>query len=233
MNKYPDSPDVKKVNYRLYEIAYQVAEKNNSISSYNGFISNFEAAPKDLRKKALDQAVSLSCQSLNSEYEEQIKSTPEYELFSQFLIEKIGRRVYQEALNVKNSNQSVFLQKYHTILECDLFANSNTRFILSRDSELTKLRTDIENQFYLLGEDINQSKSLILQKISEAEASQELENNYIQQIRQIIQQQNQVLENSHKPSSWNDQESPWENYMRIGIYALDIVPTVNDILVLE
>ncbi|MEO1377072.1 MAG: hypothetical protein AAFW70_22820, partial [Cyanobacteria bacterium J06635_10] len=142
-------------------------------------------------------------------------------------------RVYQEALNVKNSNKSVFLQNYYTILECNLFANSNTRFILSRDSELTKLRTDIENQFYLLGEDINKSKSLILQKISEAEDSQELENNYIQEIRHIIQQQSQVLKNSHKPSSWNDEESPWENYMRMGIYALDILSTANDILVLD
>ncbi|MEM9888647.1 MAG: hypothetical protein AAF849_22310, partial [Bacteroidota bacterium] len=221
LNKFPDSSDVNKVIYRLYEIAYQVAEKDNSISSYNGFISNFEAAPMNLRKKALDQTVSLSCQSLNSEYEEQIKSIPDNELFSQFLIEKIGRGIYQEALNVENSNKSLFLQKYYTILECNLFANSNTRFTLLRDSELTKLRTDIENQLNALGEDINQSKSLILQKISEAETSQELENNYIQEIRNIIQQQNQVLENSHKPSSWNDEENPWENYMRIGIYALD------------
>ncbi len=131
---------------------------------------------------------------------------------------------------MKNSNQSVFLQKYNTILECNLFANSNIRFTLLRDSELTKLKTDIENQLNALGEDINKSKSLILQKISEAEASEELENNYIQEIRQIIQQQNQVLENSQKPLSWNDQESPWENYMRIGIYALDILSTTNDIL---
>lgn len=233
LNKYPDSPDVKKVIYRLYEIAYQVAEKDRSISSINAFLSNFEAAPKNLRKKALDQAVSLSCQSLNSEYEEYIKSIPDDEFYSQFLIEKIGRRIYEEALNVENSNKSLFLEKYYTILECNLFANSNTRFTLLRDSELTNLRTDIENQLNALGEDINKSKSLILQKISEAEVSRELENHYIQEIRQIIQQQNQVLENSHKPSSWNDEESPWENYTRMGIYALDILSTANDILILE
>ncbi|NMG11946.1 hypothetical protein [Brasilonema sp. UFV-L1] len=71
---YPNSNEVKEANYRVYEIAYEIAEKANTVPEYIAFISNFEAAPEKLRDKALDNAVFLECQSLLSEYQKTIES---------------------------------------------------------------------------------------------------------------------------------------------------------------
>lgn len=230
LNNYPNTPYAKNVNYRLYEIAYQVAENDNNVSSYNSFLSNFKGAPKDLRDKALDKAVSSSCQSLNSEYEKSISTRSDDEIYRQFLVDKIGRRTYEEALNARESNQSLFQQKYNTILKCNLFSGSNTKFGLLRDSELAKLLNNIENQIKEIREDINKSNSLILEKISAVQSVQRIQNAYMKEIGEIVQKQNEILESVERPSSWNDDENTWDNYIRIGTDALDVMYTARFLL---
>ncbi|MBD2215163.1 hypothetical protein H6G27_35790 [Nostoc linckia FACHB-104] len=226
LQHYPQSYEAKQANYRLYEIAYQVAEKVNTIPEYIAFLSNFEAAPKELREKALDRGVALECQSLLAEFQKTIESKGIDEIYRDFIVDRIGKRLYEQALDANDKGDKVaFLQKYNTILKCDLFKVSNTRFALLRDAEIKKMLQNIEYELTTIREDINKSNNLILQKLTNIQDVGNQQSAYIQEIVNIVNYQSKVLENIQNPLMWDENETVWQNFMRIGEPALQIAIT--------
>ncbi|NMG11947.1 hypothetical protein [Brasilonema sp. UFV-L1] len=139
--------------------------------------------------------------------------------------------MYEDALEANEKGDKVaFLQKYNTVLKCDLFKGSNTRFALLRDSEITKLLQNIQSQIKMISEDINKSNQLILQKLSSIQDVQNQQTGYIQEINKIVKYQSQSLEKIEKPFMWDDNESVWENFMRIGEPALELAISSADVI---
>jgi hypothetical protein len=231
LNRYPDAAESKDANYRLYEILYRVAQKKNTIPAYTTFLATFQAAPDDLRQTALGNAVSLKCQSLEQEYRKYISQRQGDEVFGQFTIDKIGRRIYEEAISSKDNGDNVsFLQNYNTILECNLFSGSNTRFGLLRDAELANVLKNIESELKQIRKDLARSNELILNQLASIQTTQNAQNDYIGEIRLIVREQSHILNQMQKPLSWDDSQSAWDNFCRIGINAVDVLP-VSDIFI--
>ncbi|MEH2288589.1 hypothetical protein [Nostoc sp.] len=231
LQHYSQNYEAKQANYRLYEIAYQIAEKVNTIPEYIAFLSNFEAAPKDLREKALDKGVALECQSLLTEFQKTIESKGIDEIYRDFIVDRIGKRLYEQALDANDKGDKVgFLQKYNTILKCNLFKVSNTRFALLRDAEIKKMLQNIEYELITIREDINKSNNLILQKLTNIQDVGNQQSAYIKEIVNIINCQSKVLDKIQNPLMWDDNETVWQNFMRIGEPALQIALTSAEAL---
>ncbi|BAS60127.1 hypothetical protein NIES2135_67640 (plasmid) [Leptolyngbya boryana NIES-2135] len=233
LKRYPNAPQAKEANHRLYEVVYKIAEKKNTLPAYTTFLSTFTAAPNDLRETALNNAVSLKCQELSQEYQKSIsqKQNDEtlrdftVEVFREFTVDKIGRRIYEEAISNKDKGDNVsFSEDYNTILKCSLFNSSNTKFSLLRDAELSKEIENIENQLKQIRQDLAKSNELVLSQLSSIQSAQNFQNNYVQEISMIVKEQSHILKQMQEPLAWDANESAWQNFCRIGMNAASVLP---------
>jgi hypothetical protein len=231
LGKYPKSLEAREANHRLYEITYLSAKKENTIPAYYSYLSVFKAAPSDLRNAALSNAISLECQSLDKEYQMAVQDRQNDEVFRSFMVDKIGRRIYEEAINNKEKGDEVaFLQNYNAVQKCNLFRGSNTRFGLLRDAELKKVLERIEDQIKQIREDLTQSNKLILDQLDEIKGDVRQQTDYIRSLNVMLKEQGHILADMNQPLGWNESESPWENFMRIGPNALGVLQTAASFL---
>ena len=239
LSKYPYTSEGKEISRRMYEIFYKISEKKNTLSSYTAFLYDFQGAPEDLRDMALQKAIEMECQFFNSEYEKSIseidnkyKEDPViFRLFAKTTIDDFGKRLYQDAVKSRESNDDVtFMEKYNTVFECELFSDSDTRFELTMNKDLKNALKDIQHELKNIREDIAKSNSTILNKIGNISEEMNQQDLYVQEIEMILQEQNHLLTDINKPLNWDESESVWENYYRIGSESLKIVKSVKSIL---
>lgn len=234
LRKYPDAPEAKKASDRLYTIAYAIAEEENTLLSYHAFLSTFQAAPEELRNLALEHAITLEEEKLD----EEIASDPDAKLdalHKQLLIEKLGRREYEEAIQAKNSgDHETFIRKYNTLLYSHLFEETEVRFDLLRDQELVKRLDEILEEIRLLQQDVRQSQAMILETISrlhdEMLAKRRADNVYFQQVIGLLETQQKLLEGTEPPANWDADKPAWMNYAYLGRDVLEIVVPASKLI---
>ena len=227
LRKYPDAPQAKHASHRLYAIAYAIAEEENTLLSYHAFLSTFQAAPEELRNLALQHAITLEEQELDKE----LVSDPDAKLdalHKELLIEKLGRRVYEEAIQARNSgDHETFIRKYNTLLHSQLFKETEVRFDLLRDQELSKRLAEILDEIRILQQDIRQSQAMILEEIcrlhDEMLAKRQSDNAYFQEMIGLLETQQEFLEGGEPPANWDATKPAWINYVYLGRDVLEIV----------
>jgi len=234
LRKYPDAPEAKHASDRLYTIAYAIAEEENTLLSYHAFLSTFQAAPEELRNLALQHAIVLEEQELDKE----LVSDPDAKLdalHKQLLIEKLGRREYEEAIQAKNSgDHETFIRKYNTLLYSQLFKETEVRFDLLRDQELAKRLDEILEEIRLLQQDVRQSQAMILETISrlhdEMLAKRQADNAYFQQVIGLLETQQELLEGIEPPANWDADKPAWMNYVYLGRDVLEVVVPASKLI---
>lgn len=227
LQKYPNTPEAQQASQRLYEIAYMIAEEENTLISYHGFLSTFKAAPLELREQAFTKAMNIEEGQLLHEIREDSQAQVD-ELYRQHLLEKLGRREYEEAIAAKNAgDHETFIQKYHTILYSQLFAQSEVRFDVLRDQELVKAVEEIKEQLRIIQHDIEKSRETLLGTIGSLQKAIEegikSDDKYMQEILVMLQQQRQILQGQPLPTEWDLNKSPWLNYMYLGVEVTKIL----------
>lgn len=117
LKKYPNSAESELASKRLYEIFYAIAEEENDIASYYGFLINFPKSQTVLREKAYINMQLLEVENVQDDYNERKNDDDDSELK-----EKIARQLYVEAIRAKEGGDHyTFIRKYNTILYSDLF----------------------------------------------------------------------------------------------------------------
>ena len=239
LRNYKDTPEVKDINRRIYEIFYKISEKQNTLPAYLSYMSEFKGAPEDLRDKALGKAVSLECQSLNEKYNEIASSVESryknddfvLSLFKRGAIDEIGNELFEDAIKARDSGDEVtFSEKYNTVLECSLFENSNKRSDLRMYKDLEKGINHIQDALIEIRKDIAQSRAVILSKLDGIDEKLDQQGLYVQELTFVVEEQSQILEGLDKPFSWDEGEGVWDNFVRLGLVALDVVQTVEVVL---
>ena len=234
IQKYPNSIHVQEAINRLYLIAYAVAEENNDLSSYIGFLTNFKAAPEELQTAALDHAADLQCSAAYADFESELQSIPEDQrenlFYQEFINDRLARRLYDEAIEAKNRDDLIDFQlKYNAILSCDLFSDSSAKFSLQLNSELKEVLKGIEKKIIALRNDIGIVKHLLVGKLNKIQENQDQQSAYLNDIRRIIEVQNKKPDARSKPSfCWNDAYGVWGNVYNCGTLAIN---AVNDVVV--
>jgi hypothetical protein len=115
LKNHQNAPEAKEVNRRVYEIFYKISENKDTLPAYLAFISDFEGAPEDLRNKALDRAISLECQTLDTEYQKIVASVGDsyksdpivLNIVKKSTINELGNRLFQGAVSARDSGDEV------------------------------------------------------------------------------------------------------------------------------
>jgi len=163
LKKHPNAPDAAKATARLYEIMYAIAEEENDIASYYGFLVQFPKSQKLLREKAYINMQMLEVEKAADEFNEKKKEDDDHELK-----ERIARQLYIEAIRAKEGNdQYTFMRKYNTVLYSEIFKDTQAAFDLFRDKELSKLIKELRDEIRQNTYAVNSMKSAITSKLNE------------------------------------------------------------------
>ncbi len=163
LRKYPDHPDAEKATKRLYEIMYAMAEEENDIASYYGFLVQFPKSQKNLREKAYINMQMLEVEKATNEYNESKDGDDDFELK-----ERVARQLYVEAIRAKEAGDNyTFMRKYNTVLYSDLFKDTKAAFDLFRDKELAKLIRELRDEIRQNTYAINRMTKAITSKLSD------------------------------------------------------------------
>ena len=240
LRNYKDTPEVKDVNRRIYEIFYKISEKQNTLPAYLLYVSEFKGAPEDLRDKALGKAVSLECQSLNEKYNEIATSLIESKykndevisnLLRQGTIDRIGNELFEDAIEARESGDEVtFSEKFNAVFECSLFKDSNKRYEFRMNEDLRNELKRIQGDLTKIRKDIAQSRAVILSKLDGIDEKLDQQDLYVQKLTFVVEEQSKLLEGLDKPFSWDEGEGVWDNFVRLGLVALDVVQTAGVVL---
>ena len=160
---YPNAADTEKATKRLYEIMYAIAEEENDIASYYGFLVQFSKAQVLLRDKAFINMQMLEVEKSTDEFNENKKEDDDHELK-----ERLARQLYIEAMRAKESgDQYTFMRKYNTVLYSDLFKDTQAAFDLFRDKELAKLIRELRDEIRQNTYAINKMSIALTNKLNE------------------------------------------------------------------
>lgn len=163
LQKYPNAADAEKATKRLYEIMYAIAEEENDIASYYGFLVQFPKAQVLLREKAYINMQMLEVEKSTFEYNLAKQGDVDYELK-----ERAARQLYIEAIRAKESgDQYTFMRKYNTVLYSDLFKDTQAAFDLFRDKELAKLIRELRDEIRQNTYAVNSMRSALTSKLNE------------------------------------------------------------------
>ena len=224
--------DIENVSNRLYQISFEVASARNDLPSYYDFLANFTEAPEKFRNKALDKVVSIECEIAHSTFDNLSQKAIDNKLLQDYEIDKIGRLLYENAINAKkNQDYSTFEGKYQTIIRCDLFEGSNTRFAIFRDSELKQSLEeikaelkDIRNDLQILTKLTVKNFSVLNQEINDQKSD------YIQSLEHILDQQKDFVDLDIKLGNYDDSASPWEVYTQLGTVISAWLPSAETLI---
>lgn len=234
LRKYPDAPEAQKASDRLYTIAYAIAEEEHTLLSYHTFLSTFKAAPEALRNLALKHAMNIEEEDLA----EELANDPQAQLDAlsrQMLVEKLGRRVHEEAIDAKNAgDHETFIRKYNTLLYSRLFEASEVRFDLLRDQELSTRLTEILDEIHVLQQDVRQAQTMMLAEITKLQtdmlAKEQADNAYFQEMIGLLHTQQELLEGMEPPADWDTAQPAWMNYVYLGRDVLEVVIPATKII---
>ncbi len=163
LRKYPNHADAEKATTRLYEIMYAIAEEENEIASYYGFLVQFPKAQILLREKAFINMQMLEVEKATNEYDELKENDNDHELK-----ERIARQLYVEAIRAKESGDNyTFMRKYNTVLYSNLFKDTQAAFDLFRDKELAKLIRELRDEIRQVNYSINRMTDAITNKLND------------------------------------------------------------------
>jgi len=207
LQKYSNSADAEKATIRLYEIMYAIAEEENDIASYYGFLVQFPKAQVLLRDKAFINMQMLEVEKSTNEYNENKSSDNDHELK-----ERVARQLYVEAIRAKESgDQYTFMRKYNTVLYSDLFKDTQAAFDLFRDKELAKLIRELRDEIRQNTYAINRMTSAITSKLND------IQNNISSLQSTVASSQNDysmVLE--RQADLMREQANDWSKYVNTG-----------------
>ncbi|MDA3882611.1 MAG: hypothetical protein PF481_04965 [Bacteroidales bacterium] len=209
LNKYPNALDAGKATKRLYEIIYAIAEEENDIASYYGFLVQFPKAQVLLRDKAYINMQMLEVEKATNKFNEDKKGDDDHELK-----ERVARQLYIEAIRAKESgDEYTFMRKYNTVLYSDLFKDTQAAFDLFRDKELASLIRELRDEIRNVNYSVNRMTSAITSKLNDIQndisnleteiSSSQAENDYSSYYERIIDLQ-------------REQASDWSKYVNTG-----------------
>jgi len=207
INKYPTHPNAINVTNRLYEIMYAIAEEENDIASYYGFLIEFPKAQVLLRDKAFINMQMLEVEKSTTEYNENKSVNDDHELK-----ERVARRLYIEAIRAKDVGDNyTFLRKYNTVLYSDLFKDTQAAFDLFRDKELAQLIRELRDEIRKNTYAIEKMTVAITSKLNEIQSNinslqstiASSQNDYSTYYERIIDIQ-------------REQANDWSNYVNTG-----------------
>ena len=163
LKKYPNAQDAEKATARLYEIMYAIAEEENDIASYYGFLVQFPKSQVVLRDKAYINMQMLEVEKASNEYNEAKEADNDHELK-----ERIARQLYVEAIRAKEGGDNyTFMRKYNTVLYSDLFKDTQAAFDLFRDKELARLIRELRDEIRQNTYAINRMTNAITSKLDQ------------------------------------------------------------------
>ncbi len=213
LQKYPKAADAVKATKRLYEIMYAIAEEENDIASYYGFLVQFPKSQVVLRDKAYINMQMLEVEKATNKYNESKEDDNDHELK-----ERIARQLYVEAIRAKEGGDNyTFMRKYNTVLYSDLFKDTQAAFDLFRDKELAKLIRELRDEIRQNTYAINRMTSAITNKLNDIQSNisnlqstvASSQNDYSSYLEDMVSiQRNQANDwaewatNGTKPSGW-------------------------------
>ena len=163
LKKYPNAADAEKATKRLYEIMYAIAEEENDIASYYGFLVEFPKSQKLLREKAYINMQMLEVERASDEFNEDKDGDDDHELK-----ERIARQLYIEACRAEEGGDNyTFMRKYNTILYSDLFNKTQTAVDLFRDKRMAKLIVQLTNEVRQLNYSVNRMTTALTNKLND------------------------------------------------------------------
>jgi|GEM_PF-6766565 len=221
--------DMKKIRSRLYQISFEVANARNDLPSYYGFLANFTEAPEKFRNQALDKVVSLECKIAHSKFDNLPQNTMNNKFLQEFEIDKIGRLLYENAISAKrNQDYSLFLGKYQTVIRCDLFKGSTTRFILLRDLDLKQSLDEIKAELKNIKNDLQRLTDLTVKNFLVLnKKNNDQKSDYLQSLDDIVNQQKNLIDLKIQPGKYNEMDSPWEIYKQLGTVISAWLPSAE------
>ena len=221
--------DIENVSNRLHQISFEVANARNDLPSYYEFLANFTEAPEKLRNQALDKVVSLECEIAHSKFDNLSQKTMDDKILQEFEIDKIGRLLYENAISAKrNQDYSIFLGKYQTVIRCDLFKGTTTRFILLRDLELKQSLDEIKAELKNIRNDLQRLTELTVKNFSVLNQKNNAQRSeYIQALENILDQQENLIDLKIQPGNYDKRKSPWEIYKQLGTVISAWLPSAE------
>ena len=163
LKKYPKTPEAEMATERIYEIMYAIAEEENEIAAYYGFLVEFPKSQRDLRDKAFINMQMLEVEMAGKQYNSLKQSEYDFELK-----ERIARQLYIEAIRAKDMGDNyTFMRKYNTVLYSDLFKDTKTAFDLYRDKELAKLISQLIQEVRHVNYSVNKMQRALSYKLDQ------------------------------------------------------------------
>jgi uncharacterized protein YacL (UPF0231 family) len=176
LRKYGDKPlaqeQTRQASDRLCQIAYQIAEQQDTIPAFAAFEVAFHTADPALLDNAWRRAILLEEQTAREELKGQLVKLESDGLKNDFVpllrrtfIEEIGNRLYREAVRARKEGDLItFKRKYGTILEGALFSDSNLRAQLELNRELKEILEDLQRDSEKMRALIRESNETVLAK---------------------------------------------------------------------
>lgn len=163
LRKYPKATEAELATERIYEIMYAIAEEENEIEAYYGFLVEFPKSQRELRDKAYINMQMLEVEKASMEYNNLKQSEYDFELK-----ERIARQLYIEAIRAKDAGDNyTFMRKYNTVLYSDLFKDTKTAFDLYRDKELAKLISQLIQEVRHVNYSVNKMQRALAYKLDQ------------------------------------------------------------------
>lgn len=208
LKNYPYANDAEKATARLYEIMYAIAEEENDIAGYYGFLIEFPKSQKLLREKAYINMQMLEVEKAGNEYNQNKSPNDDHELK-----ERIARQLYNEACRAEeNGDNYTFMRKYNTILYSELFKQTQAAFDLNRDRRMAKLIKQLIDEVREVNYSVNRMTRAITNKLDnmqhninnlQSAISSQRQNDYSNYYEQMIDLQ-------------REQANDWSRYVNTG-----------------
>lgn len=206
LQKYSNHSDAGKVADRLYEILFAIAEEENTISSYYGFLVEFPKSQKLLREKAYINMQMLEVEKAIKKYYE-TNNVDDNELKESF-----ARQLYDEALRARDAGDKyIFLCKCNTLIYSGLLKDTKVSSNLFLDKEQMSSIKGLSNDIRLSSYDINDKISDLIDKIDQINDNQSTlqlmvtstQNDYSSYLKKIA-------------DIWSEQVITWANWVSDG-----------------
>lgn len=188
---------------------YAIAEEENDIASYYGFLVEFPKSQKLLREKAYINMQMLEVEKATYKFNKNKKGDDDHDLK-----ERVARQLYVEAIRAKElGDEYTFMRKYNTVLYSDLLKDTQAAFDLFRDKEMASLVRELRDEIRNVNYSVNRMTSAITNKLNNIQnnisnlqseiSSSQADNDYSMYYEQMIDIQ-------------REQASDWSTYVNTG-----------------
>lgn len=203
---------------KVFEIAYKVAEQENTIASYKKVLNNFSNAPESLQNKVIEKASTL----LGKEFEKIVKDAMEnLNMQTVTPLEKanlIATDLYSQGTTAEDNNDRAMLMIISYTFEQNKQLRNTTTYADFKSArklekiykEIKSLRADIANLRETL---LNSIKSVFVENKRNFDELKLMANKQNQLI-------NELIEKNKFNFSWDKNINHWDNIKKLEAAAI-------------